>query len=1021
MAPRSRIFLILLGLGVGPWTAPPARAQYFGKNAVQWERLKFEVLKTEHFDVHYYPEGKEAAAQAGRMAERWYTRLSRILDFEFKERQPLILYASAAHFQQTNTIGGQPGEGTGGVTEAFKRRIVMPVGASLAETDHVLGHELVHAFQYAMTGQGRVSSTNFPGALRMPLWFIEGMAEYLSVGPVDPHTAMWLRDAARKEKLPTIQDLEKGRYFPYRYGQAVWAYVTGRFGDRVIGEMLRNIGPRSNDATSLLEGVLGVDHKTLSQDWHAAIRDAVAPVMAGKKDAGSYGPALVTEKRQGGDLNVGPALSPEGTRIAFLSERELFSVELFVADTGTGDVTKRLSRTVVDPHIESLQFINSAGSWDRAGKRLALGTVSKGRPLLVILDGQSGERLKEIPFPTLGEIATPSFSPDGRRVVFSALANGFSDLFVYDLEQGALKPLTQDAFADLQPVWSPDGTTIAFVTDRFTTRLPTLATGNYRLASLDPASGEIRPLPSFEEGKNINPQWSASGRSLYFLSDATGATNVYRLEPQSGSVFQLTDLVTGASGITALSPALSSAAAADRLAYSFYDEGRYEIYTIADAEKLAGWPVRLEGVRHAGVIPGGKPVGEVVQARADAASGLSDKGSFVQAPYKPRLGLDYIGQPSVGVGVDRYGSYFGGGVSMLFSDMLGEHTLSTVFQADSVSGFTDVGGAVAYVNRVRRFNWGAQIAQVPYVTGGFATGVTNRGGQTLFAEQILTERQLDRSVGALGYYPFDAALRFEVQAGFRNISFERRLRTDFFTLRGQFVGTEEQKLGSDASLNLLEGTAALVRDTSLFGATSPIMGQRFRMEVAPVTGTLDYTGALLDFRQYFMPVRPVTLAGRILHYGRYGSGGEDPRLIPLFLGYPSLVRGYDTGSFSVSECGAAAQQAITQTCPVYDQLLGSRLLVANAEVRFPLLALFGARNLYGPIPIELGAFFDAGVAWDSTSNAKLFGGERELVRSVGATARVNIFGFAVLQVDYSKPLDRPGRKPFFQFNLLSGF
>ena len=39
----------------------------------------------------------------------------------------------------------------------------------------------------------------------------------------------------------------------------------------------------------------------------------------------------------------------------------------------------------------------------------------------------------------------------------------------------------------------------------------------------------------------------------------------------------------------------------------------------------------------------------------------------------------------------------------------------------------------------------------------------------------------------------------------------------------------------------------------------------------------------------------------------------------------------------------------------------------------------------------------------------------------GAVARVNLFGFAVLQVDYAKPLDRPGKGGFFQFNLLAGF
>ena len=175
--------------------------------------------------------------------------------------------------------------------------------------------------------------------------------------------------------------------------------------------------------------------------------------------------------------------------------------------------------------------------------------------------------------------------------------------------------MTEDAFADLQPVWSPDGRQIAFVTDRFSTDLATLRAGNYRLAVLDVDSGIITAVPTFEKGKNINPQWTKDGKGLYFLSDHTGITNVYRLDVASRDLFQLTDLISGVSGITALSPALSVAVDTGRIAYSVYDEDRYEIYSIDDVEKLAGWRVLVEAPRTASVIPGGKDEGEVVEAR----------------------------------------------------------------------------------------------------------------------------------------------------------------------------------------------------------------------------------------------------------------------------------------------------------------------------------------------------------------------------------------------------------------------
>src|SRR3954466_16296595 len=204
--------------------AAPASAQYFGRNKVQYKQLDFAVLKTEHFDIYYYPSERAGINIAARMAERWRARLGRALAHELRGRQPLVLYASHPDFEQTNAIQGELGEGTGGVTEPLRRRIVLPLGGPLADTDHVIGHELVHAFQFDITTKPN-SQPGQNGAERLPLWFIEGMAEYLSLGPVDPNTAMWLRDAARKEKLPSIDDLDNPKYFPYRWGQAFWAYV----------------------------------------------------------------------------------------------------------------------------------------------------------------------------------------------------------------------------------------------------------------------------------------------------------------------------------------------------------------------------------------------------------------------------------------------------------------------------------------------------------------------------------------------------------------------------------------------------------------------------------------------------------------------------------------------------------------------------------------------------------------------------------------------------------------------------
>lgn len=396
----------------------PAHAQYFGRNKVRYKNLQFQVLKTEHFDIHYYPEAREGIDIAARLAERWHARLERLLDHQLRGRQPLVLYASHPDFQQNNVIQGELGEGTGGVTEPLQRRIVLPLSGPLADTDHVIGHELVHAFQFDLTAAQRTRPGQ-SGIERIPLWFIEGMAEYLSIGPVDANTTMWLRDATRREKLPTIDQLDDPQYFPYRWGQAFWAYVAGRWGEPVIRQMLA-IAAAAGDPAVAIQRVLGLTTKQLTEEWHASIYRTYQPVIAASTPPSQVGTALLKSQKLGGELNVGPAISPDGRMVAFLSERGLFSIDLFVAETGTGKVLHQLTSTASDPHYSSIQFIYSAGAWDADSRRLAIATIVNGRPALAIFDARSGDREQEIRVPDVDEIFNPTWSPDGLPSVLPA-------------------------------------------------------------------------------------------------------------------------------------------------------------------------------------------------------------------------------------------------------------------------------------------------------------------------------------------------------------------------------------------------------------------------------------------------------------------------------------------------------------------------------------------------------------------------------------------------------------------------
>ncbi|HUE95219.1 MAG TPA: hypothetical protein VMN39_01080 [Longimicrobiaceae bacterium] len=1014
-------------------------AQYFGRNQVQYRSFDFRILETENFDLYFYPEEEEAARDAARMAERWYARLSRILDHRFTQRQPLIMYASHPHFQQTNIVGAI-GEGTGGVTEAFKQRVVMPFSYSYEETDHVLGHELVHAFQYDISGLGRAGGGIEAAAQRfqVPLWFIEGMAEYLSVGPVDPHTAMWLRDGALRGELPTIERMTNDRrIFPYRWGQALWAYVGGRWGDAAIGQILKLTGEGVPYPTAF-QRILNISLEELSGDWHTAIRRAYLPMLADRPEAREIASPLITGEGEGGRLNIAPVLSPDGNWLVFLSELNFIDVQLHLADARTGEVVRTLQKgSAFDPHFGSLRYIASAGTWSPDAQQFAFSALRQGQDVIVILDVERARRLREIRIPSVDEISNPTWSPDGRSIAFSGLAGGISDLYVVDVATEQVTQLTNDKHVELHPSYSPDGSQIAFSTDRGPeTDFDRLTYGPYRLATIDVNTREIRLLPDNGAEKSINPNWTQDGDGLYFISNLTGIPNLFRLDLATEDLFQITDLFIGVSGITDVSPALSVSRDGSRAVFTEFVENGYNIFALTDRTELAGKPVdRSEAgsMANAALLPPFPrpeegPFNRVTEMLADATTGLPSNQvamGWNVVDYRPRLGLDYLGQPQVGVSVG--GGAFGsgglyGGIFGIFSDVLARHQVFAALQAQGQ--VDEIGFALQYINQRERWNFGGAAQRIPIIYGGYSEGIDPEN-PNFYVQQIARIRLFDSSLQGFAQYPLSTVQRLEISGGMRRISRDLQLFEYVFDRgSGTFVGERRRELGA-LSLNLFEASAALVYDNSLLSYTSPFAGQRYRFQVTPTIGELQFVQGLADYRRYLF-FNPFTLAVRGLHTGRYGPDAEaqvDGERIfnDLYLGQPWYVRGY----YGVwNDCNQSRGQS--NDCAVLQQLLGSRIGVASAELRFPLIRQLVVGTGIGFPPIEGVVFGDAGLAWTRATSPTFIRGvpsssaDRGIMTSAGVGARINLLGMMVVEIDYVNGFARD-RGWHWQFSFVPGF
>jgi Tol biopolymer transport system component len=1033
----------LIFLGV-----PDAHAQYFGRNKVQYDTFNFKTLNTEHFGLYFYPPEKRAVRDAARMAERWYERHTEVFLNRFNERKPIIFYANDADFKQTNVIPQPISPGTGAFTEPLRERVVMPFSPSYGETNHVLGHELVHSFQYDLA----LNADSLDISLQnLPTWLIEGMAEYLSVGRQDPHTAMWMRDAVRRDDMPSFEGLSNPQeYFPYRYGQAYLAYIGGKYGDQAVTNLFKRGGQVGLDST--YAELFGISPDSLTKEWVQATRDAYLPRMEGRTHPDSAGTKVLAPETNGGRINISPSLSPDGRYVAFISERELFRFNLYVADARTGEVIAELERAGTTTHFNALRFMSSGGTWSPDGRRLAFVSYENGDNQITIWNVQKEEITRNFSVKGVTALKNPAWSPDGNRLAFTGTDGGISDLYVLDLETKSVRQLTDDRYADLDPTWSPDGETLAFSTDRAETNLEVLAPSkNMDLGLIDVSSGEITVREPFGSALHHNPQFSPDGQSLYFISTQDGFKDVYRMELASGDLFRVTRLKTGVSGITALSPALSIARQSGDMMFSVYADDRYTGFR-RPADEIQGTPLGATADQTtpagtpglAGVLPPYSPqdMGLVASYLNDPTTGLPPESvDYEVNSYDPSLSLTSIAPPSVGASVGGpYGGGLSGGIGFRFGDMLGHRSLTVAVQAQGT--FRDIGGGVAYMNQRGQFNWGGSVSHTPLIFGSN----TIRLGRTQAVS--IVRRAYITSASGNSTYPLDPTRRFEFSLGATRYGFGTNVREIGF--QGDLTVDDLNQLlidqipevtqpvfseGRDPKY-LATANAAYVRDFSINGLTGPIQGGRWRLGVTPTAGTQNFVTARADVRRYFY-ASPFTFAFQALHVGNYGASFNDEFGIGNeYIGEPyrqGFVRGYSVRSIangireSDSGCTRVGDAPTISQCAEIDRLFGTRAITTRAELRIPLL---GPERLslipFRYLPTTLAPFVDAGVTWTGDEGPDFTFETNSAdttipVVSTGISARFNILGSFLLEAYYARPFQRRDTTWELGFRISPGF
>jgi len=1050
---KSRLIkpLILLLL---TFVAHPVSAQYFGQNLVRYKNLKFKVKQSPHFELYHYLRNDSLVQRFMQESEVWYDLHQQVFRDTFKKKNPVILYENHPDFQSTTVLQGGASVGTGGVTEGLKNRVVMPIQMLNHQTRHVLGHELVHAFQYHTLIEN--DSTNLENIGNLPLWMVEGMAEYLSVGKVDAFTGMWMRDAYLNRDIPTLRDLtSNSRYFPYRYGQAFWTYIGSTYGDTVIVPLFKATAKYGYEMA--IRRTFGYDERTLSSLWRTAIENHYKPMLRDTSQI-PIGKNIINNKNAG-DMNVAPSVSPDGKYLAFLSEKDLLSIDLYLADAQTGKVLRKLTSRANNSHIDEFSFIESAGAWSPDSKRFAFSAFSSGRTKLFIVDVKSGKTVSEISMGDVGEFSNLSWSPDGQSIAFSGLNDGASDIYAYHLTNKKLDRLTNDKYSDYQPAYSPDGKSLVFSSDRTTfDNSGKTVDITYNLAVIDLATKTITDIPVFVGANNLNPQFSGNSQQIYFLSNRDGYRNMYRYTIASKQIEQLTNYFTGISGITEYSPALS-VSTNDDIVYSYY---RYQKYTLYNAKASDFKPVTVDATElnfDAAILPPAKSAGvDIINANLNNFERFEviDPTAIRPTKYRPQFQLDYLSSNGVGASVGRFGTGMSSGVQGVFSDILGRNQ---IFAMASVNGeIYDAGAQVAFINQKGRISLGSAVSHIPYISGYTVayfdkqSPAQNINSSFVYGYDIV--RTFEDQIQAFAFYPFSRSLRFEAGTGVAYYSYRiDRYATYYYgdtTTRavGDPYRSDRSKLSREdakayygmdfKSFSIYQLNGAFVGDNALFGITSPLSGFRYRFGADAMFGDYRLTSITADLRKY-VRFKKFTLAGRAYSYSRLGR--DQDKLYPLFVGYPYLVRGYEANSFYKNEENNSLNGF------TLDQLVGSKIAVGNIEARIPFtgpkkLTAIESKFLFS----DLNFFFDIGLAYNSDSKVafrskpRVLGSgetttitptgqlqssviyERVPVMSTGVSLRVNVFGYFVIEPYLALPFQRTDVKgPVFGMAFAPGW
>ena len=1047
------IYTILLSLSC-------LNAQSFGQNKVQYRDFDWNFIQSPHFDIYYYGDQQDLAEFAAEVAEESYEQISIHLRWDLKRRVSIMVYNSHNEFQQTNVVGNYMREGIGGVTELFKNRVVFPFEGNYEQFRHVIHHELVHALINDMVYGGRMQNVvSSRTKIRVPIWSNEGLAEYLSSN-WDTKADMVIRDIAVHERMPSVQELNY--FMAYKGGQSLWRFIAGKYGREKIGDIFRSM-KRKQNAEKGYVSALGMNYKDLTQKWHKYLKKEYWPDVKDRDALEDMSEKLTDHKKQNNFYNVSPSLSPDGSRVAVLSDQNGY-FDINILDAMTGKKIKKLVKGNRGVDFEELKWLQPGLSWSPDSKKIVVAAKAGKGDVLHVIDVESRNSEKyEL---DIEGVFSASWSPKGNEIAYVGQSGSSSDIYIFDLDSQISRKITDDIFSDAFPSWNGDGTQIAFVSDR-----GDQISGDYGGLMYDHDYGQTDIYKIDIDTKKIDritntnnneshPVWAHSNESLFYTSDYNGVWNLYihplqgEYEPETGERVQIepyavTNVLTGLqqptlskddkllifAGYSGIGWDLYSMTNPLQLKKQSIDPTQFILNDETEKTEIADLRKHKSNMRRGleesnkysdhifarGYQHFNSPI-EENSASEELVSVDSAKvdGHYVPKAYKTRFTLDLVS------GNLQISNVFGtnGMTYFAFSDILGDHQIA--FGTEMV---------LTLENSDYFFQYGYLKNKTDYYFTAFQNA-------NFFQVDYWSLARL-RHYGIQGIVsqPFSRYQRLDYGLSWHNINYS--ILEQAYNELNQI----EYSTTYSSTYSTVLPRISYIFDNAVFGFTGPVDGfrQNSTLTVNPGYGSneIKFQTIKTDLRKYWRLGRDYTIALR----GYFGKSLGPDRQKFFLGGIPYLLTGggetngvkddnifrdviLDTSNASLIHDIYFTEYAWPLRGARFAERFGNTTSLFNIEVRFPFinyLALgFPLKMIFGNIRGH--AFMDIGAAWDDkdefSSNKwpgrygnNVSGNYSPWVTTAGLGTKINL-GYFLLKIEMAWDRNPNGySKPQWYFSL----